>query len=55
VTILELAERAAAIAARTPDLPVILWNDLNGSSGDAQYLTDTDGQVTICGEIGADQ
>jgi len=39
------------ISGTDDDQPVVMWNDANGQNGDVEYLTFTDGQVTICGVL----
>ena len=39
------------LSGKDSDMPVVLWNDANGQNGEADCLTDTDGQVTICGVL----
>jgi hypothetical protein len=39
------------ISGQDDDRPVVMWNDDNGQHGDVEYLTFTDGQVTICGVL----
>lgn len=39
------------LSGKDPDMPVVLWNDANGQTGDVEYLTFTDGQVTISGVL----
>lgn len=48
MTVGELRE---ALAGKDDSMPVILWNDGDGSHGDAWYVTDTDGELTICGPL----
>ena len=39
------------ISGKEDDWPVVMWNDDNGQNGEPEYLTFTDGQVTICGVL----
>lgn len=39
------------LAAKDPSMPVILWNDDNGTHGEVMYTTDTDSELTICGVL----
>ena len=46
-----IGELRDLIANQDDDMPVILWNENNGNHGEAEYLTFTDGQATICGHM----
>jgi hypothetical protein len=39
------------LAGKDPSMPVVIWNDNDGSRGEVEYTTDTDGEVTICGRM----
>ena len=48
MTVGELRE---LLAGKDESMPVILWNDNDRTSGDAEYVIDTDGEVTISGHL----
>jgi hypothetical protein len=46
-----VAELRNRIAHLPDDQPVAIWDDASGRSGSAEYATDVDGQLTICGKL----
>ena len=46
-----VGELCDLLSGKDSDMPVTMWNDDNGQHGDVDYLTFTDGQVTICGVL----
>ncbi len=46
-----VGELCDLLSGKDSDMPVVMWNDDNGQSGDVDYLTFTDGQVTISGVL----
>ena len=48
---MDVGELRRLIANADDSVPVILWNDLDGHHGEADYSTTVDGEFTLCAKL----